>query len=103
MSISIATAADPAVQGNTRVVIKDITLDTSYPTGGYSLTAADLGLTRVLFAVATVKAVSGTTDITQVQYDLTNSKLQVFDQTPAEIANATSLASDVVRVIAWGK
>jgi len=67
----------------------DITFDSSYPVGGESLTASDLGLNVVQFANATPQ--TGYV----FEYDYTNSKLQVFRSagfTPAGTFTGTAPA-----------
>lgn len=101
MAISAANV-DSNVFGSRRVTVTDITLDSSYPTGGEAVTAANLGLSTVLFAICNVKAVSGTVNIANAYYDQANSKLKIYDETPGEVANAADLSSNVVRVLAFG-
>lgn len=101
MAIS-AASVDSNVFGSRRVTVTDVTLDSSYPTGGEAITAAQLGLSTVLFAFCNVKAVSGTVNVANAYYDSANSKIKVYDETPAEVANAASLASVVIRVMAYG-
>jgi len=91
----------------TRIV--DITLDSSYPAGGYALTPQQLGFgangTVWFLDANTVSKTGGWL----VGYDYTNNKLQVFDGSGAassamhEIGAGTSLAGVVVRVLAFGK
>lgn len=83
-----------------RVTVTDVTMDTSYPTGGESITAADLGLKSVFFAIANLQT-TATTAANDAWYDVTNSKLKVNGPT-AEVANGASLASVVITVYAWG-
>jgi hypothetical protein len=45
----------PFARSQLATTVTDVLLDSSYVTGGEPLTAADLGLTRVAFAFATVK------------------------------------------------
>lgn len=98
------------VWGDTRVTIARITFDSSYPTGGESLTAANLGLTT-LYAVMPMSK-----DGYTFQYDLGNSKLLAYsipDTTTGDftgylplyqVANTTDLSGvDSVTVIAVGK
>jgi hypothetical protein len=103
MSVSIAkvSGAD-TVFGNQRVKVRDITFDSSYPTGGESVTASDVGLKKVLYAIPTVQAVGGTQNVANVYYDPTNAVLKVFDETPAEAGNGQDLSTLVVRVVFFG-
>lgn len=108
--MAAATAiVDRGAAGDLFFRIVDITLDNSYPAGGYPLTAAQLGLgaNGVIYLVdpCTVSKTGGWL----VGWDFTNSKLQVFDGSGVasavmhEIAAATSLAAVVVRAFVCGK
>lgn len=86
----------------------DVTVGT-YATNGVTVTPAQLGLSTVYFAIATVKSVSGTVNVAQAYYDVVNSKIKVFNGTPAEIdmptkeaANASDFTGLVLRVVAFG-
>lgn len=63
------------VSGNQRVVVGNIDFDSSYPTGGESFTAADLGL-RVIDLVVLQSGSKGFV----YEYDYTNSKVLVYTQ-----------------------
>jgi hypothetical protein len=91
--------------GNKKVVVVDTTFDSSYVTGGESLTAADLGLTKIQY-VAT--GVADTNYVTR--YDYTNSKLLAYDSDYStstdgplqQVANATDLSTADVRLLVVG-
>jgi len=103
MAVSIAkvTGAD-SVFGNKRVKVRDITFDSSYPTGGEPLTAADVDLKKIDFGICTIQAVGGTVNVTSVYYDTTNNKLIAYDETPAEVTDTATLATLVVRCVFFG-
>lgn len=65
---------DAYVAGNKRVRVYDVTFDSVYPTGGESLTPADVGLNRIL-KCSDGTARNGTTGALPVTYDYANSKL----------------------------
>ena len=88
--------------GTRKRTVTNVTLDTSYPTGGESVTASDLGLNKVEEARVDIIAVGGTVNVANAFYDLTNNKVKVFDETPAEVANAADLSGVQVRITAWG-
>ena len=89
--------------GTRKLTITDVALDSSYPTGGESITASDLGLNKVESAQAYLKSAATTTvNIANVYYDPDNAKLLVYDETPAQVANAADLAGAVVRIEARG-
>ncbi len=96
---------------NKRFRTYDVTFDSSYPTGGESLTAANVDLKKVVAVFGTGVAtatVGGTTGVV-VAYDHTNSKLQAFESTTgapsklAEVASTTSLATYICRLtfVGW--
>lgn len=60
------------VIGDRRSVVADVDFDSSYPTGGESLSAADLGLKKVELVLASPN--SGFS----FEYDYTNSKLKAM-------------------------
>jgi hypothetical protein len=92
--------------GNKRVRVYDITFDSSYPTGGESLTAADVGLKKIeqVLSDAGAKNSAGTSMV-PVRYDYTNSKLQGYEYNGAsagvarlqELANAFDASAFTAR------
>jgi hypothetical protein len=82
-----------------------ITFDSSYPTGGELLAAADVGLTSIAFVDAECA------DGFALEYDYTNSKLKAFtndndavaDGAMIEVANATDLSAIDARVLIVGR
>lgn len=97
MALTIAPVRTFVI-GDHRAVIADVTFDSSYVTGGESLTQTDLGLTRTLSFVSATVATTGHT----CPYDYTNSKLLAFNGT-TQIANTTDLSAVTTRVFAVGK
>lgn len=103
-----AAIVDRGAAGDLFTRIVDVTLDGSYPAGGYPLTPQQLGFGlngRVFFVASDASSTGGWF----VAYDYTNSKLQVFDGSGAanvvmhEVANGTVLTGVVARIMAWGK
>lgn len=97
MAISIAPIKTYVV-GDRKEVVQDVTLDNSYPTGGYPLTLSQLGCDLFCHEVRAQQGVGGNT----FQYDYTNKKLKIWAGT-SEVANATDLSALTVRVVACGK
>lgn len=95
-----APAGTPMVLGAIKMTVTDVVMDTSYPTGGSALSAAQLGLTRVLFAISEVSVV-GAGGMTEVHYSVSTNKLKAFTGT-AEVANTTDLSANTVQVVAFG-
>lgn len=114
MALTITTPVEGAdtVFGNKRVKVRDIEFDSSYPTGGESLVASDVGLTKIEQFIPHGPA--GNSDGTastlavNVRYDHTNEKVQAFETagtvaTPhAEVGSTESLADYHVRVTLIG-
>lgn len=89
--------------GAQKKTITDVAMDSSYPTGGESVPASDLGLNYVETAQAQIKSAATTTvNVTAVHYDETTNKLLAYDETPAEVANDADLDGLVVRITAFG-
>ena len=81
MALTLTAVANGAyVIGNKKARTYDVTFDSSYATGGESLTAANVGLKKIVQVLGTgtfTAGYGGTTGV-QVAYDYTNSKLQAF-------------------------
>lgn len=84
--------------GNCRETCVDITLDNSYPTGGYALTPAQLQVDWLLHYVHAMPTTTGHV----FAYNYATSKLMAFSA-GSEVANTTDLSAVVVRVVAHGK
>lgn len=107
MALTVATpgnASDVAgVPGNNKYVIKTVTFDSSYATGGEALTAVTLGLESVHIVLLSMEN-SGYV----AQYDYTNSKVALYEAGADgaildEVANTTDVSAVVVRVLAFGR
>lgn len=104
MALSIGSTVYPLGKRVTKQVVKDITFDNSYATGGESLTASDLGLANITFLKAENKLGY------VVTYDYANQKLMAFygdnnnaaDGPLVEVPNATDLSTLVCKVYAIG-
>lgn len=102
MAVS-ATINDQTVWGDKRVTFTSVTFDNSYPTGGEPITAAQLGLSRVDFALCNIKAVGGTVNVANAYFDQANMKIKIYDETPAEAGNTSDYSTLTVVVMAVGK
>lgn len=94
--------ANGRVFGDLRVVVKQVTLDSSYPTGGYALTASQLGLPagRCLFAdTATVN--DGVASDVACWWNPGAQVLKAYTSA-GEVANASDLHTQTVQIIAYG-
>lgn len=95
------SVANKAILGNLRLAAVDVTLDVSYPTGGYTILPPALGFPEnVLLAWVEPKSVEAHSAV-QFWYDTVTNKLQAFSTT-AEIANAADLHLINVRIFALG-
>ena len=90
--------------GNEKRTVTDVTFTSAYTDSGEPLTAADLGLQSVSHATAKpVLSATNAVDAAFAGYDPATDLLHVYDQTPAELANASGDATGlVVRVVAYG-
>jgi hypothetical protein len=86
--------------GSLKVTNTDIVGDSSYPTGGSTLTPAQLGLGTVVFAISSGKLI-GTNSPSEVYYDIPNQKLKVFAGA-AEMASTLNLSTSTFQVTAFG-
>lgn len=98
------TSIDKTKAGRLRLNIVKVTFDSSYPTGGEALTAAQLGLNKVVHvAPAPASGYVG-------EYDLTNSKLKAYygdnnnasDGPLIEVPNTTDLSAVVMYLVVIG-
>ena len=77
------------ISGNQRIVVGNVDFDSSYPTGGESFTAADLGL-RVIDLVVLQSGSKGFA----YEYDYTNSKILVYSQGAAHATGGAVTMDD---------
>lgn len=108
MALSLSQVERSTVFGDRRVRFFTVTWDSSYATGGESLTAGDVGLQRIDFLVAEPAAASAGTSAHVVKYDYTNSKLQAFETGAAvdsplkEATAAADLSATPCRIMVVG-
>ena len=92
------------VPGDMKYTIKTITFDSSYPTGGESITAADVGMESIALVLF-----SPDKNGFVPQFDYTNSKIALYsagadEETGLdELANTTNASAVVVRAIFYGR
>ena len=86
------------VVGDRRMVIADVTFDSSYATGGEALVASDLGLKLGLDSIHAASTTRGHT----CPYDYVNGKLMAFSG-GTEVSAATDLSRVTTRVTAIGR
>jgi hypothetical protein len=86
--------------------ITNVTLDSSYASEGEALTAKDLGLRRITFAICNVTAGSESATLrpANAYYTPATEKLHLIDSATGKEMEATKDMSKVtVQVIAFGK
>lgn len=86
--------------GNAFGVIADVTFDDSYPTGGESLTAAELGLN-----IVDVLIPEAYEDAHIIKYDYANKKLMLYEIDTGAFAqedNSQDMSGVVVKIFAVG-
>lgn len=91
MALSIATSDVRTVVGNKRLVVADVTFDSSYPTGGEAIAASDFGLS----SIDTVLPYPHASRI--CTYDDTNKKLLLHTALGTEASNASDQSTIAVR------
>ena len=108
MALTITTpgnASDVAgVPGNNKYVIKRIQFDSSYASGGESLTATQLGFEALHMVIVDVED-SGFVG----QYDYSGEKVAVYsagadaEDGLDEVANTTNVSAVYARILAFGR
>lgn len=110
MAIGIAILADSLdVWGKHRVIVADLTGDASYATGGYAITAAQLGIRKIYGAEMMGGNAVGLSYM--VGYNTGTGKIQFFNPTnttpsvgPAtEVVATTNLTTATVRAVFIGE
>lgn len=100
MAVTPTSKSVNHVHGDQRLTVTSVALDASYPTGGYAITAAQLGLNSVAHTISSV-SVAGTGGIVHTHYTPSTGKLSCYTAT-AEIANATDVSAETVEITAFG-
>lgn len=91
-----------APPGNLKMTVTPITFPEKYLRAD-TLTPAQLGLKRVVYGYAVLTGIGGgAINIANVIYTPATNKLQLFDETPAEVANEAEVKKPTALVFAWG-
>lgn len=92
----------PAPPGNLKLTVTPVEFPTKYLQAD-KLTPADVGLERVVYGFAVLTDISnGAVNIANVIYDVANEKLELVDETPAELANEAEVKKPTALVFAYG-
>lgn len=103
MAVTNTRLISSEVFGSRRVTCTEVAFDSAYPTGGESVSAADLGLAVVDFSITTIKsATGGGVNVANAYYNKDTGKVLVYDETPAQAANNADLSALVVQIVAFG-
>jgi len=102
MAVSVSRVQKGTVPGAERVSVTTVTFDNKYVTGGEPVTAANLGLKKVRFAICTIAAVGGTVNVASAHYVPATGLLLLFDETPAQVASEADVSNIKVQVVAFG-
>jgi hypothetical protein len=82
--------------------VVDVTFDSSYPTGGEAITAADLGFTSVLGIVHLYAKSSASFSAQRSVYDPVGGKLKLESAAGVEATNASDQSAYVATVLVIG-
>lgn len=104
LSVSIIKSNSVGVQ---RMTLATVTFDSSYPTGGEALVAADFGLTKIEAVIPAGPARSSTPEALPVSFDAANDKLLAFrvdqaDDVFEQVPDTTNLSAYSVVLMALG-
>lgn len=101
MSLTIAFVGDNKLDyyGATPAVAADVTLDASYPAGGYVITGAQFGLRTVLGML--VLRVNTAAFVNQYFYNGQTGKLMVLGTSGGTVGTATYADSSVTNLATW--
>jgi hypothetical protein len=106
MAIS-ATLVHKTVVGDLTMTVTDVTCSTKYVSAGEAVTAGNLSLNRVVFAIPAGFKDDGEGTINLANAYVSGSgasvKLVLRDETPAEVASEAEIKKPIVRVVAFGK
>jgi hypothetical protein len=110
MALTVAAVANvkDTVWGNKRIKTRQVTFDSTYPTGGESLVASDFGLKTIdTVLVAGPARKSDGSNAVIASFDHTNKTLMAFwsaasGAAPGQVSNNTDLSTYSVRVVAIG-
>lgn len=108
MALGTITPLTSDLLGTVQLRTYEVILPTSYTTGGDSLTAAQLGLSRIIHCDATTAAAAAGTTAVFCKYDHTNSKLQCFwtgavvSTALAQVTSTTDLHLLKTRLVVFG-
>jgi hypothetical protein len=106
MALSFSAVDWAGVSGTQRKTVTNVTFDSSYLSGGETVTAAQLGLSSLDYGTCQIKAVGGTVNVAsaflECVADPAANKIHLWDETPAEVTSTADVSGIVVQVTAFG-
>lgn len=107
MALSFSAVDWTQVVGTQRKTVTNVTMDSSYLSGGETVNATSLGLSSLDNATCQIKSTSGggvnvASAFLECTADPTANKLHLWDETPAEVASTSDVSTTVVQVTAFG-
>lgn len=100
MAVTVTDIAPPQSVGQYKEKIVDILFDSSYPTGGETLTAATLGFTEVL--AMHIENTTGAV-VRSSKYLKSTGKLLAYAPGDLEVADTTDLSAVTIRAVVRGR
>jgi hypothetical protein len=107
-TVSRVTGVKDTVVGNQRMVVRSVTFDSSYVTGGEPVSASQFGLKQInAVVVAGAVRKNDATSALIASYDHVNQTLVAYwsagsGAAPLQVTNATDLSAYSVRLIVFG-
>lgn len=101
MAVAV-TIDDRDVWGSHQVRWVTLTFDSSYPTGGEAVTAADFQLAEIKNLIPGAPSIDDEA-LNSALWDATNSKIIVVDAAGAQEGNTTDLSATTLQAIVIGK
>lgn len=97
----------PIVPGSAYSVPIQVTGDSSYPSGGYSLSASDIatlfGTGRMIESFDVLGVSPNANGVADAFYNYTTSKLQLLQSNGTEVTGTTNVAATTVNLRVWYK
>jgi hypothetical protein len=97
-----ATIKVPVSVSAPKMAIANVALDSSYPTGGYTLKPSDFGSSTAIDFVATQSPAGYDFEFDYVAYKLKAYRVNTTGAALGEVPAATNLSAVTVRCIVWG-
>ena len=107
--MAVTPVYNRVLQGDTttgpwRGKVFQISLTGTYATGGFAVSANDIGIGHTLFGILLLQVITQATAGAGAVYDISyvGGNLVLMTSTGAEIAAGTNMATGVLQLLAWG-